>query len=204
MTTFPSLKEKEREERKDIIIGAAEKLFTTEPFDRVNMRRIAQEAETTPTTIYRYFADQQALFGEVFIRGIKKCADELEKVLSENDAPSIEEISRAYVGFLKTNEQYFKMMTRFMMDDTLSDEILESLQQASNILIDKFEKLFKNHPANHDRRMISQAFFAALSGAAITFRKYPGKDQEETFRHTELICEVLSNAFRVFQAQADP
>jgi len=61
------------------ILEAARELFVKEGYESVSMRRIAQEIEYSPTTIYLYFRDKQDLVhqlcGETFAMLIKTLKD---------------------------------------------------------------------------------------------------------------------------------
>jgi len=65
--TFASLKAKIIENKRRIIIGAAERVVESKPLNKVGVRDIAREAGISHATIYSYFADQRSLFGEAFV-----------------------------------------------------------------------------------------------------------------------------------------
>jgi len=54
-------REREKEELRKKILEAARELFVTEGYDKVTMRRIAESIEYSPTIIYHYFQDKEAL-----------------------------------------------------------------------------------------------------------------------------------------------
>jgi len=117
-TSFGSLREHEREARRDIIVAAAERVFAVRPFDQVSIRDIAREAGISHASIYRYFPDQRALFVEAFLRG----AEKLERLIDGAADGGIGSITDTYIRFLIDNDQYFRMMTHFMLDGSLSGE----------------------------------------------------------------------------------
>ena len=83
--TFASLKVREKKNKQKIIIDAAERVFGTRPFNKVNIRDIAREAGISHATIYSYFADQQALFVEASLRS-RKTREPLRKRWSKRQA----------------------------------------------------------------------------------------------------------------------
>ena len=97
--------------------------FAIRPFDQVSIRDIAREAGISHASIYRYFPDQRALFVEAFLRG----AEKLERLIDGAAGGGIGSISETYIRFLIDNDQYFRMMTHFMLDGSLSGEQLERL-----------------------------------------------------------------------------
>ena len=58
-TTFAHQRKKERLERQNVILGAAERVYGRKPFETVSMRDIANEAGIAVSSLYRYFPDQQ-------------------------------------------------------------------------------------------------------------------------------------------------
>ena len=55
-------KAKEKEDLKRAILDAARELFLEQGYDRTSMRMIAQRIAYSPTTIYIYFKDKDAIF----------------------------------------------------------------------------------------------------------------------------------------------
>ncbi len=66
--TLSQMKTREREDRKNLIIDAAEQVFSNKPFNKVSMREIADEAGIAPSSIYTYFPNQESLFVEATVR----------------------------------------------------------------------------------------------------------------------------------------
>ena len=69
-------REREREEMRQMILGAARELFATQGFEAVTMRSIAEKIDYTPTCIYFHFADKEALLRQV-------CAEDLAGFFKE-------------------------------------------------------------------------------------------------------------------------
>ena len=193
---FNGLRKREREARKDIIVDAAERLFALKPFNRVSMRDIASEAGISPASIYRYFPDQQTLFVEAFLRGAKKIIDILGETINRKGELCIENAAEQFIDYLTVNDQYFRMMTHFMLDGSLSKESLESLNQQARSLIDQFDNLFRRVMPDSNPRLLSHAFFAAMNGILITFRDYPGRSRAEVSCHMKLIGRMMARMFR--------
>ena len=61
---------------RNVIVDAAEKVFSSKPFSKVSMRDIAKEAGISPALIYDHFPDQQHLFMEAFLRGAAHLLDQ--------------------------------------------------------------------------------------------------------------------------------
>lgn len=193
--TFTHLKNREKLARQEVIIQAAERVFAVKPFNKVNIRDIAKEAGISHASIYRYFPDQQALFVEAFLQGAKEITLTLEGLIEEAKTPNIIKISDAYITYLMDNDQYFRMMTHFMLDGSLSPEKIEKLNAAERQLFDQFDRLFRKMNSPEPVRLLSHAFFAALNGVLITFRNYPGRTSKAVRRHMLNISRVIAGSF---------
>ena len=194
--SFNSIKKQERKARQDYIIDAAERVFAEKPFNKVSMRDVAKEAGITHAAIYRYFPDQQSLFVEAFLRGAVKIISFLKDLVNDKKAAGIEKVTEQFIGYLIENDLYFRMMTHFMLDGSLSGEMLERLNSAEKELFDQLERLFVKMKVKGDPRMLSHAFFAAMNGVLISFRNYPGRDRSEVVEHMIRLGKIIAQRFR--------
>lgn len=193
--TFAGLKSREKKARQDVIIEAAERVFAVKPFSKVSIRDIAREAGISHASIYRYFPDQQSLFVEAFIHGAREIVQFLGEMIRSSQTGDIEKVSEAYITYLITNDQYFRMMTHFMLDGSLSAELIEKLNTAERQIFDEFDILFRKMKMKEPVRPLSHAFFAALNGVLITFRNYPGRSMEAVHQHMLKIARVIATKF---------
>jgi len=196
--TFENLRSREKIARKSLIVEAAGRVFAVKPFNEVSIRDIAKEAGISHALIYRYFPDKQSLFVEAYINGAEEIGKIVERVIDKGRKPDIAKVSDAFISYLMDNDQYFRMMTHFMLDGSLSGEELEKLNATERHLFDQFDKLFRKMNKPEPVRLLSHALFAALNGVLITFRNYPGRKPKDVRRHMlhigRLIAERFSNA----------
>jgi AcrR family transcriptional regulator len=75
-------KERERELRREAILGAARKVFVRDGYFNATMSQIAGVAEFGMGTIYRYFPNKQGLYSEVIIEGVEAYNTGLKESLS--------------------------------------------------------------------------------------------------------------------------
>ena len=194
--TFAKLKNNEKRARQDVIIEAAERVFAEKPFSKVSIRDIAKEAGISHASIYRYFPDQQSLFVEAFLRGAKEIVLILTDVIRTSENGDIEKVSETYLTYLIKNDQYFRMMTLFMLDGSLSAEMIKKLNAAERQIFDQFDNVFRKMDMPEPVRPFSHAFFAALNGVLITFRNYPGRTKEAVHQHMSNIARVIAKKFQ--------
>jgi len=193
--TFAHVKSEAKLARQALIIEAAERVFAVKPFTEVSIRDIAREAGISHASIYRYFPDQQSLFIEAFLQGAGEISVTLEKLIDNAKMPDILKITDAYVTYLMDNDQYFRMMTHFMLDGSLSGEKIEKLNAAERRVFDQFDKMFQKMKKPEPVRELSHAFFAALNGVLITFRNYPGRTSKAVRQHMLNIARVIARSF---------
>jgi AcrR family transcriptional regulator len=194
--SFNKLKEQEREARRDHIIGAAERVFSTKSFSAVTIRDIAKEAGISHALIYRYFPDQQSLFVEACMRRGAKIVEFIGKLIDDDNNIKIEKVTEHFIKFLVDNDQYFRMMTHFMLDGALSLGMIERLNEGERVLLDQFDRIFAKMSSGKNVRMLSHAYFAAMNGIVITFRNYPGRSKDEVLNHMQALGKIIAAKFK--------
>ena len=194
--SFTSLKKQEKQARRDIIISAAERVFSSKPFVEVTIRDVAKEAGISHASIYRYFPDQQTLFVEAFLRGADNIIQFLEELINADKKVNIEKVTDKFIGYLIENDRYFRMMTHFMLDGSLSPELVDRLNTAERLLLNQMDKLFIRIKAKGNIRMLSHTYFAAMNGVLITFRNYPGRSKDEVADHMKKLGKIIALKFK--------
>lgn len=194
-TAFNELRENEREARRDVIIAAAERVFAVKPFNAVTVRDVAKEAGISHALIYRYFPDQQSLFIDACVRRGATIVESIGRLIDENRDIGFEKVTDEFIKYLVENDQYFRMMTNFMLDGSLSDEMTERLNAGERRLLDQFDRLFAGMAQGKNVRLLSHAYFAAMNGILITFSNYPGRSRDEVIGHMRQLGRIIASKF---------
>lgn len=130
-------KEREKEQRRNEIIKAAEELFVTRGFEATTMEEIALEAALSKGALYYYFDSKDDLYLVIATKAIKKLNDLLERSILKSE-PGIEKLlslgSTVYT-FSQNYPEYYKM----------SDEIRSNLSYLSI-----FKKEASREPLSHN------------------------------------------------------
>jgi len=195
---FSKLREQQRENRKNLIIDAAEMVFTERPFNEVSIRKIAKEAGITPAAIYRYFPDKQTLFFATYERDAQKLSKVVSEAIGDGTELRIQDLSMKYLEFFRTHSQTFRYLANFAVDETISDECTFLLNLATRPLFDQVERYFKKFRPDMDVRVLARAYFAAINGALISYQKYPGKTSEQIWEHMRVIAGAISHIFQSY------
>jgi AcrR family transcriptional regulator len=118
-------KEREKIEKKLLILETAKEVFIEEGFEKASIRAIAERIEYSPATIYLYYKDKNELFFAVHELGFDKLLEEMESAI-EGITDPYEELRRrgyAYMKFAFENPEMYDLM--FILNapmDTLKEE----------------------------------------------------------------------------------
>ncbi len=197
--TFVKLKNEERQVRKDIIIDAAGRIIESKPFNKVSMRDIAMEAGISPASIYRYFPDQQTLFIEAFLCGLREIVSDLAKIINKKKDMSLEEISDRFIDFLTENDHYIGMLTNFAVFGSMKPDLADKMTAMTDSVLEQFDNIFKHLEVKGNVRFLSHAFFASLNGILISFRDYnyqAERPKEAVLNHMKFVGRIIAATFK--------
>jgi len=112
-------KEREKEQRRNEIIDAAEKVFFKKGIENSTMDEVAEEAELSKGTLYLYFKSKEDLQFAISIRGSDILADMLGKCISP-EKPGHEnllEMAASFIEFSKRHNNYFQLFLYFQTNN---------------------------------------------------------------------------------------
>lgn len=92
-------KERERDERRELILNAANEIIKSEGIDHLSIRKIAGKIDYSPTIIYHYFKDKDDIISHLMNIGHMKIATALSSKPIRSDLPDIrlKELTRKYI-----------------------------------------------------------------------------------------------------------
>lgn len=104
-------KEREKEEMRQRILTAAQKLFLTKGFEKTSIRNIADAIEYSPGTIYLYFKDKNELFFALHQMAFTVMINELTDLGEHTSAlDSFIQMGRQYIKFALENPEMYDLM----------------------------------------------------------------------------------------------
>ncbi|OPY27010.1 MAG: transcriptional regulator BetI [Methanobacterium sp. PtaU1.Bin242] len=119
-----SRREREKQQRRNMIIKAAENVFFAKGYDNVTMDEIANKAEVNKALLYYYFKNKEALFSAVNLCGVQilhkiyvKCFN-----LDTDGYNKVKAMIQGLFDFSKEHPDYFRIYCyagteRFQMSD---------------------------------------------------------------------------------------
>jgi AcrR family transcriptional regulator len=118
-------REREKLERRNSILDAAEKVFFTRGVQQATMDDIAEVAEVSKGTLYLYFESKEDIYLGINLRALKILKGMFEAVLATG-APGIDKvhaIGRAYLEFSHKYPDYFDTMLHFDAETAKLEDI---------------------------------------------------------------------------------
>lgn len=107
--TLQERREREKEEMKELILSTAATIVGSEGFDKLSIRKIANEIEYSPSIIYHYFADKDEIVNHLMQRGYEKItlAITSAKITSDSPEDQLKEMTSNYINAaLKMPDEY--------------------------------------------------------------------------------------------------
>lgn len=108
-------RKREKEQRRNDIINAAEKLFFAKGYDDVSMNDIANEVELSKATLYLYFNNKEELFLSTVLRGTlilnSTIKNEVQK--SKTGIEKVSAFRKAYHNFTQNYPDYLRIYKYF-------------------------------------------------------------------------------------------
>jgi len=118
-------KEREKEQRYNEIVDAAEHIFFSKGRHLATMDDVAKEAELSKGTLYLYFKNKEDLYLAINLRGFKILREKFERAAATEQIGLQKAIAigEAYYQFYSDYPKYFEALIYFESHDmTLQDE----------------------------------------------------------------------------------
>ncbi|HBS87372.1 MAG: hypothetical protein A2W91_13965 [Bacteroidetes bacterium GWF2_38_335] len=128
-------KEREKEQRRNDIVDAAERVFLRKGFENTTVDDVAAEAELSKGTVYLYFKSKDELHYAINLRAMQKLNKIIRGVYDEKKdvVVNLEAMGNVFIKFAEEFRIYFEAILHFnskslaniepcMTHDLLSDE----------------------------------------------------------------------------------
>lgn len=124
MSDLAERRQEEKEQRREDILDAAERVFQRQGVDNVTMGAIAKEARVSRSLIYVYFTDKADIELAVAQRSIDLLHQLFEGAIQRHThgIDKIRAIGEAYITFFRTRPFHYEMFVRQEAIDVGGDE----------------------------------------------------------------------------------
>ncbi|ATP59047.1 TetR family transcriptional regulator [Pedobacter ginsengisoli] len=113
-------KERDKLDRRKLIIESATKLFLEQGYEKTSIRNIADDIEYSPATIYLYFKEKDEIFYVIHEQGFDLLNKEFVNHNQIKDPfERLAELGKIYLNFAVTNPDYYDLM--FIMRAPLTE-----------------------------------------------------------------------------------
>ncbi|CAM6002060.1 unnamed protein product [Sphagnum balticum] len=164
-------RQKEKATLRQEIIDQARKLFASDGYEAITMRKIAHRIRYSPTTIYLYFQNKEELVRAIADEDYANFAALLkQKAKHKNPIIQLKQIANAYIDFGLQHPDHYRLM--FMTPFALLSEHQSELEEgnfqhdAYSFLVNTVQRAIEIRPASKtiDSHLIAQTFWAGLHG----------------------------------------
>jgi len=137
-------KEREKKERRENIINAAEKVFFSKGMDNATMDEVAETAELSKGTLYLYFKSKEEIYLAICMRSLDIMSDLFENSVKENmnGLEKLIAIGNAYNEFYRKYPDYHNALIYWESNvfdlenqESLASDCDEKGHKGLNILI---------------------------------------------------------------------
>lgn len=108
--TIEERKEREKEEKRNLILDAAKEIVSNEGLEKLSIRKIAGKIDYSPAVIYNYFQNKDEILNDLIKDGYKNIVDALNTVQLSSEKPldSFKEAIRKYIEVALQNPDEYK------------------------------------------------------------------------------------------------
>ncbi len=161
-----------QDNRRQLILDAAARLFARSGYHATSMRDIASAAGMLPGSVYYHFASKEALLLAVYDEGVARIASRVDAAVSKKRNPRarLEAACAAHLEMLLDQSDYAQVVVRVLPRD------VEAISAALIALRDDYERRFRDLiaalelPRRADPRLVRLGLLGALNGAKVWYR----------------------------------
>jgi len=132
---IPERKEREKGQRREEILDAAQHVFFERGLHAATMDEIADKAELSKGTLYLYYKSKEDLYLAVMMRGMEILRDMFSKVAESGDsaAKKLVALGDAYVSFFTNHKEYFRMI-HFLQTPQFHKQVSDEMKKSCGTL----------------------------------------------------------------------
>jgi len=201
--TVADRKQREKEQRKNEIVNAAEKLFYAKGFDRVTMDEIADTVELSKGSLYVCFKNKDSLFFAIVDKQRRHFVDLLEEHLKTltSGREKLRAIIREYVDFAKADPEFSDMASTYApllwsrMDSEDKAVLAKNLSRYHDLLNNAIHEGMEDGTIRDDLDPMLLSYYITLICMSVV---YPLPPWKKTFAHAGISLDQFLDNFSRF------
>lgn len=110
--TIEERRDREKIQMKELILQAAAHIIVTDGYDKLSIRKIANQIEYSPAIIYHYFSNKDEILSQILRKGYQNLMSALAESQTEAESPEIrlKNLTRKYIDTALKNPDQFLMV----------------------------------------------------------------------------------------------
>ncbi len=198
-------KEREKERRRQQIMVAAKRVFSTKGFSKTTMEDIAKEAELSPGTLYLYFKNKDELYASLSLRILQYLIIRLEHVVNQeikDPRKRMEALKEAMYDVYEFDPMILINMFHLQSSDTLKNltpELLGEIKNLSKKSLETMASIFQDgvqedYFINKNPIVMADIVWSLFSGVILweTSKKIINNQKD-------YVKSTLESAFEIFE-----
>jgi AcrR family transcriptional regulator len=128
-------KEREKEQRRNDIIDAAENVFFSKGINLATMDEVAEKAELSKGTLYLYFKSKGDLYLAITQRALSLLADMFDEAIKQHSTglDQIRAVGQAYYHYSQIHVNYFNTILHYEISQLEMDGVGETLLECHRL-----------------------------------------------------------------------
>jgi AcrR family transcriptional regulator len=169
--TTKELREKEREEKRKIILDAASEIIAKEGVENLSIRKIANKIEYSPAIIYHYFDDKEDILNNWMKIGYKRIMQSVQDEQYSSFKPK-ERLKKRIKNYIELSlgmpDEYKSILLNnsreILKHTSVLDEGASNKRQAMAILCQNLKDIYKDKYDNKSIELIAQVIWTSTFG----------------------------------------
>ena len=183
----PSYRRLDVDERRQQLLERGAELFTSHPYDKLSMSKIAAEAGISKGLLYHYFPSKQAFFEAT----LSSWAEQLrERTEPDPDLPPVEQLQGSLDGFLSMVEEN-EVAYRNLMQSATVPEIRDLIEEVRRLTAERILGGLYADDAPPKARTAVSGWLWFMDGACLDWIEHRDVEREEL---RDLLLGVLMGA----------
>jgi AcrR family transcriptional regulator len=171
----PSYRRLDVDERRQQLLERGAELFTSHPYDKLSMSKIAAEAGISKGLLYHYFPSKQAFFEAT----LSSWAEQLrERTEPDPDLPPVEQLAGSLDGFLSMVEEN-AVAYRNLMQSATVPEIRDLIEEVRRLTAERILDALYADGAPPKARIAVSGWLWFMDGACLDWIEHRDVEREE-------------------------